>query len=104
MDMPIVGKHPEWVAAAEFKARCLELVAHVHDAHAEYTVTRHGRPVAKLVPVAAVASGGFFGSMAGTVRHFETPLAPLADAWEADPLVSASAPPYTGATSSKART
>lgn len=88
MDMAIATKGPGHIPAAAFKARCLELVAHVHDAHAEYTVTRHGRPVAKLVPVEPEASTGFFGSMAGTVRHFTDPLAPVVPHWAADPLLS----------------
>lgn len=88
MDMAIAGKGSGHIPAAAFKARCLELVAHVHEAHAEYTVTRHGRPVARLVPVATTAPTTFFGSMAGTVRHFDDPLAPISGAWTPDPLVS----------------
>ena len=38
------------VAAAEFKAKCLELMDHVRETGAEYVVTKHGTPVAKLVP------------------------------------------------------
>nr|MBA2260046.1 type II toxin-antitoxin system Phd/YefM family antitoxin [Acidobacteriota bacterium] len=37
------------VAAAEFKARCLELMDHVRETGAEYVVTKHGTPVARLV-------------------------------------------------------
>ena len=88
MDMANVTKGPGQIPAAAFKARCLELVAHVHDAHAEYTVTRHGRPVARLVPVESAVASGFFGSMSGTVRHFSDPLAPVVGHWVADPLVS----------------
>ncbi len=76
------------IPAAAFKARCLELVAHVHEAHAEYTVTRHGQPVARLVPIAPATPATFFGSMAGTVRHFAAPLAPIGGTWMADPLVT----------------
>ena len=37
-------------SAAEFKARCLKLMDRVRETGVEYIVTKHGRPVAKLVP------------------------------------------------------
>ena len=39
------------VPAAEFKATCLELMDRVRETGAEFIVTKHGTPVAKLVPV-----------------------------------------------------
>lgn len=39
------------VAASEFKARCLALLDEVAETRAEYVVTKHGRPVARLVPL-----------------------------------------------------
>lgn len=41
------------VGAAEFNARCLQIIDHVKETGAEVTITKHGHPVAKLVPVAA---------------------------------------------------
>ena len=38
------------LAAADFKARCLELMDRVCETGVEYTITKHGRPVARLVP------------------------------------------------------
>ena len=69
------------VGSAEFKARCLELVDHVREARAEYVVTRHGRPVARLVPVADTRPAGFIGSMAGTVLGYDAPFEPVPGAW-----------------------
>jgi prevent-host-death family protein len=65
------------VAAAEFKARCLELMDRVRETGSEYVITKHGVPVAKLVPVAAARRDRFFGSMQGTVLDYERPLDPL---------------------------
>ena len=81
------GTRPGSVGAAEFKARCLELIDHVSESHADYTVTRHGRPVAKLVPVKASASGGFLGSMRGSVLSYDRPFDPVPGTWSilADP-------------------
>jgi prevent-host-death family protein len=67
----------EEVAAADFKARCLELMDRVRETGAEYIITKHGTPVAKLVPVVERARQPFFGSMKGTVLEYERPLDPL---------------------------
>ena len=39
------------VGAAEFKAHCLELLDKVREHGVEYVVTKHGKPVARVVPV-----------------------------------------------------
>ena len=41
------------IGAAEFKARCLQIIDQVKETGSEVTITKHGHPVAKLVPVAA---------------------------------------------------
>lgn len=41
----------EEVPVSEFKARCLALFDRVAESRAEYIVTRHGRPVARVVPL-----------------------------------------------------
>ena len=65
------------MAAAEFKARCLELMDHVRETGAEYVVTKHGTPVAKLVPYQEPNRKGFFGSMKGTILKYERPFDPI---------------------------
>lgn len=65
------------VAAAEFKARCLELMDRVRETGSEYVVTKHGVPVAKLVPYRPAGRRSFFGSMKGTVLRFERPFDPI---------------------------
>jgi prevent-host-death family protein len=72
------------VAAAEFKARCLELMDRVRETGAEYVITKHGTPVAKLVPVVERARQPLFGSMKGTVLAFERPLDPLDAEYDID--------------------
>ena len=66
-------RHGERVAAATFKATCLELMDCVRQTGVEYVVTKHGTPVAKLVPHRAPERKGFFGSMKGTVMKYERP-------------------------------
>ncbi|HKY23099.1 MAG TPA: type II toxin-antitoxin system prevent-host-death family antitoxin [Vicinamibacterales bacterium] len=65
------------VAAAEFKATCLELMDHVRETGVEYVITKHGTPVAKLVQYSAPRTQAFFGSMKGTVLEYERPFEPI---------------------------
>jgi prevent-host-death family protein len=65
------------VAAAEFKARCLEFMDHVREKGVEYVVTKHGKPVAKLVPYAGSDRPSFFGSAKGTVLRYARPFDPV---------------------------
>ncbi|MYB43591.1 MAG: type II toxin-antitoxin system Phd/YefM family antitoxin [Acidimicrobiia bacterium] len=58
----------EPVGAAEFKARCLQIMDQVKETGAEVTITKHGHPVAKLVPVAAqVTRPSLLGSCKGSL-------------------------------------
>jgi prevent-host-death family protein len=70
------------VPAAEFKARCLELVTSVRETRAEYVITKHGRPVARLVPVDDKAPT-IFGRLSGTVTCEGDLVSPLDVLWEA---------------------
>ena len=72
------------IAAAEFKATCLELMDRVRERGVEYVVTKHGRPVAKLVPYDAARPRSIFGSMKGTVLQYDRPFEPLDAEWDID--------------------
>jgi prevent-host-death family protein len=67
----------EYLAAAEFKTRFLSLANRVRETGAEYVVTKHGEPVAKLVPFTERNTRSLFGSMKGTVLKYERPFGPL---------------------------
>jgi prevent-host-death family protein len=76
------------VGAAEFKARCLELIDRVRETRAEYVVTKHGTPVAKLVPYDPPdRPKSFFGSMRGTLLRYDRPFDPIPGEWLLEPLV-----------------
>jgi prevent-host-death family protein len=70
------------IAAAEFKARCLELMDRVRETGVEYVVTKHGEPVARLVPCTTGRKRGLFGSMKGTVLKYERPFDPIDGDWD----------------------
>jgi prevent-host-death family protein len=53
------------VAAAKFKEQCLALLDRVGPEG--IVITKHGRPVAKLIPLGADAKG-LIGSLAGKLR------------------------------------
>jgi prevent-host-death family protein len=70
------------IAAATFKAKCLELMDRVRETGEEYVVTKHGEPVARLVPYTARARTTLFGSMRGTVLAYERPFDPVDGEWD----------------------
>ena len=72
------------VGSADFKARCLELIDRVKESRAEYIVTRHGKPVAKLVPVDDEKPTSMVGCMRGTVLKYERPFDPVPGVWSID--------------------
>lgn len=72
------------IPAATFKAKCLELMDRVRETGAEYVVTKHGRPVARLVPCEPSSTRAFFGSMKGSVLALERPVDPIDASFDID--------------------
>lgn len=73
------------ISASQFKAKCLDLMDVVAESGGEYIITKHGKPVAKLVAYAAPqAKQSPFGFLQGTVQVTGDLLAPLHEAWGED--------------------
>ena len=71
------------MAAGEFKTHCLRVMEEVAEYHVDVLITKHGRPVARLVPVEDHVPDSF-GSLQGTVGYGEVDLAaPDFEAWHA---------------------
>lgn len=70
--------------AAEFKAKCLELMDRVAESHEEIVITKRGKPIAKLVPMDNRPLTPLFGSMAGTVEILGDIISPIDVKWEAN--------------------
>src|SRR5688500_6564947 len=72
------------IPAAEFKARCLELMDGVRETDEGYVVTKHGKPGAMLVRYTSPPKKkkGLFGSMKGTVLSYERPFDPIDGEWD----------------------
>jgi len=73
-----------FIAAADFKANCLRLMDEVARQRRPITITKRGKPVAKLVPV-ETESTGLFGRMAGSIKICGDIINPIEDAgWTGD--------------------
>jgi prevent-host-death family protein len=72
------------IGAAQFKAKCLELMDMVRDTGEEILITKHGKPVAKLVPAGKKRRKPLYGCMAGTVRRYGDIISPIDVEWEAN--------------------
>lgn len=73
---------PAKISATEFKATCLELMDRVHQTRETIVITKHGKPVAQLGPLAE-APAEPFGAMAGTVTILGDIISPIDVTWEA---------------------
>jgi prevent-host-death family protein len=73
-----------YVAAAEFKANCLRLMDEVAQQRRPISITKRGKPVAKLVPVETEAID-LYGRMAVSIKICGDIISPIEDAgWTGD--------------------
>jgi prevent-host-death family protein len=56
------------VAISEFKAKCLALLDQVQKTKKPIRITRHGKPVAEVVPLTPARSSDWMGSMKGRME------------------------------------
>lgn len=71
------------IGAAQFKARCLELMDEVDRLGSEIVITKHRKPVARLVPAEA-QSGQFVGCLKGIIIKMGDIMSPIDAEWTAD--------------------
>jgi prevent-host-death family protein len=71
------------IPAAIFKAECLKLMDEVARTGQPVVITKHGKPVAQLVPVPAEPKS-LFGYMRNTVTIKGDVVAPTGESWSAD--------------------
>jgi prevent-host-death family protein len=70
------------IPAAVFKAECLKLMDEVARTGQPVVITKHGKPVAQLVPIPA-QSRSLFGYMKNTVQIKWDVIAPVDEEWSA---------------------
>jgi prevent-host-death family protein len=68
------------ISAAQFKAECLKLMDQVEKTREPITITKHGRPVAQLSPV-AMDDESLFGYMSGSMQIEGDVMAPIDEEW-----------------------
>ena len=71
------------IPAGQFKANCLSLMDEVNHQQRVIVITKHGKPIAKLVPFSENRKS-LFGAMKGTVKILGDIVEPTGEAWEAD--------------------
>ncbi len=74
------------VAISEFKAKCLALLEQVRRTRQPIRITRHGKPVAEVVPPSPVEDrSAWMGSMKGRMEILGDIISPASgeDEWEA---------------------
>lgn len=72
------------VSVSEFKAKCFRLIEEVNKTHQPLRITRHGIPVALVVPPRPKRRRKFLGGMAGTGAIVGDIVSPVIDLEEFD--------------------
>jgi prevent-host-death family protein len=68
------------IGAGAFKARCLGILDEVQRTRTAVVVTKHGKPVARLVPIDEPEAKS---SLKGSVLEEQDLIAPIAEIWSA---------------------
>lgn len=69
------------IPAGEFKAKCLKLLDKVAEDRQPLIITKHGKPVAQLVPIPSEKN--IIGAMRGSVLWEGDIISPIDVEWEA---------------------
>lgn len=70
------------IQAGKFKARCLALLDEVAQSNEPLVITKHGKPVAKLLPYDSEKDGSD-SSLKGVATYIGDIISPIDDEWEA---------------------
>lgn len=71
------------LSATEFKAKCLALLDTVKRTREPVEITRHGKPVARIVPCTSKPEK-FVNPLKGSIRFEHDLVAPIGERWDAD--------------------
>ncbi len=69
------------IGAGEFKAKCLQLLDDIAEKRGSLVITKHGKPVARLVPVEPEQP--LFGALKGSVVAEMDIVSPINAEWAA---------------------
>src|SRR5436190_20342269 len=71
------------ISSSEFKTHCLELMERIGRTREEITVTRYGKPIAKMIPIDE-APPKLLGCMKGSVVWYDDIISPVVEPWDPD--------------------
>ncbi|QSW94324.1 type II toxin-antitoxin system Phd/YefM family antitoxin [Rhizobium lentis] len=75
------------VGAAEFKAKCLNLIDQMRNDDESIVITKRGKPVAVLSPAPDTSRRkSIIGAMRGSVLRYDDPLSPVVEPEDWDAL------------------
>lgn len=72
------------IGAGAFKTKCLAVLDEVQETGEEILVTKRGKPVAKLVPLAETRPESLFGALKGKLKIVGDIVSPIVEPWEWD--------------------
>jgi prevent-host-death family protein len=75
-------RNPRAIPAGEFKAKCLALLDEVAATGQPVVVTKHGKPVAQIVPIKGKPRRT--KPLKGSVLYQKNLVAPILEEWDAD--------------------
>ena len=70
------------IPAAQFKQHCLSLMDDLATSGGEFIITKHGRPVCRLVPLNLQSKKSRFGRMKGKITFHGDITAPTGESWD----------------------
>ncbi len=75
------------IAISEFKAKCLAILEQVEKTKTPIRITRHGKPVAEVIPAAPVMDrAAWIGSLKGKIEILGDIVSPVIDLDEIEAL------------------
>ena len=69
------------ISVTEFKARCLEILREVNEDHVSYTITKHKRIVAEIVPPSTSSD---VNPLENSILYENDIISPIGDDWEVE--------------------
>lgn len=73
------------IMASRFKAECLAILDQVDEMKVSYTITKHGRPVARLVPADVDAYGNELMGSVTLIAEDDAAYYSTGERWDAEP-------------------
>lgn len=70
------------ITAEKFKAQCLQIIDEVNKKHISYVITKHGKPIARIVPIDKTPID-YFGYLQNAISIKGNILTPINDKWDA---------------------